>query len=289
MLIVADKPGQLGNMLFVYANLVACAVENNLVVANPVLEGYADLFPATCKDLLGRYHSVQSRIRCTLRRRKLVSDLFRLGVRILANLRIELPWVRQVTLSDWNKQFDLSDREFLASLKPRQHVLLRGWLFRDPPAVARHIGAVREFFRPHEKNQRNIDELIARARADSDVLIGVHIRHGIIHFNNTRKYFYTARRYAEMMEELTKLFPGQRVSFLICSDWPQEPSTFSRLKVTFGTGDLIEDLYSLARCDYLIGAPSTFTMWASFYADVPLNVVRTADQQMNLSDFSVYG
>ena len=288
MLIIADKPGQLGNMLFVYANLIASAMENNFAVANPVFEDYADLFPSTCKDLLSRFPSGQSRIACTPRRRKLTSELFRNAARVLSRLHLTLPWMRQITLQDWNEQLYLSDPNFLASLNSRQHVLLRGWLFRDAPALKKHVTAVRDFFRPHEHNQRRIDELISQARQNSDVLIGVHIRHGIIHFANTRKYFYTARRYAEMMDELTGLFPGRRVSFLICSDWPQDPQVFARFDVTFGTGDLIEDMYALARCDYLIGAPSTFTMWASFYNDVPLNIIRSADQQMNLSDFTVH-
>lgn len=288
MLIIADKPGQLGNMLFVHANLIASAMENNLVVANPVFEDYADLFPSTCKDLLSRFPAAQSRIACTPRRRKLISEAFRNAARVLAGLHLELPWLRQITLLDWNEQLHLSDPKFLAALRPNQHVLLRGWLFRDAPALKKHAAAVRDFFRPHDENQRRIDELIAQARRNSDVLIGVHIRHGIIHFANTRKYFYTAKRYAEMMDDLTRLFPSKRVSFLICSDWPQDANVFERFDVTFGTADLIEDMYALASCDYLIGAPSTFTMWASFYNDVPLNVIRSADQQMALADFVVH-
>jgi hypothetical protein len=62
---------------------------------------------------------------------------------------------------------------------------------------------------------------------------------------------------------------------------------FAGLNVTFGTGDLIEDMYAFASCDYLIGAPSTFTMWASFYGKVPLNVIRSPDQTQKLTDFVV--
>ncbi|MFS8086666.1 MAG: hypothetical protein ACMG6H_13620, partial [Acidobacteriota bacterium] len=135
---------------------------------------------------------------------------------------------------------------------------------------------------------RNIDELISRARQNVDLLIGVHIRHGIIHFANTRKYFYTTHQYAAMMRELPALFPGKRVGFLVCSDWPQDAAIFSGLQVTFGTGDLIEDIYSLARCDYLIGPPSTFTMWASFYGNVPLHFILRADQRLAIEDFYVH-
>ena len=287
MIIVASKPGQLGNILFVYSHVIARAIESNLSVANPALDEYADLFPSTRGDLLCRFPARQSRVGTTARRRKLVYRFFHGVGRILGKLKLDLPPVRQITLRDWHTEFDLGDPEFLAGLKPRQGVLLLGWLFRDPRAMEKHSGAVREFFRPHERNQQNIDELITRARQDSDVLVGVHVRHGIIHFANTRKYFYTAQRYGEMMDELVQLFPGKRVSFLICSDWPQDPKLFSRFKVTFGTGDLIEDMYGFARCDYLIGPPSTFTMWASFYGQVPLNIICRNDQPQALDDFRV--
>jgi hypothetical protein len=193
-----------------------------------------------------------------------------------------------VTLIDWRTHFQLGDPKFLESLKPRQHVLLRGWLFRDHRALWKHADAVREFFRPHEKNWQRVQELISSARQDAEVLIGVHIRHGIIHFANTRKYFYTAHRYAAMMDEMVGLFRGKQVAFLICSDSPQDRSIFSKFRATFGTNDLIEDLIALSQCDYLIGPPSTFTMWASFYGAVPLNVIRRNDQRLVLEDFKVH-
>jgi hypothetical protein len=287
MLIIASKPGQLGNILFVYSHVIARAIESNLSVADPALDDYADLFPSTRNDLLCRFPAQRSLMRPTARRRRLVYRLFHTMARILGKLKLDLPPVRQITLSDWHSEFNLGEPAFLASLRPQQWVLLRGWLFRDDEAMSKHSHAVRDFLRPHDRNQRNIDELIARARAESDVLIGIHVRHGIIHFANTRKYFYTAHRYAEMMDELVTLFPGKRVSFLICSDWPQDPGIFFRFKVTFGTGDLIEDMYAFARCDYLIGPPSTFTMWSSFYGEVPLNLICSNDQRQILEDFRV--
>jgi len=29
-------------------------------------------------------------------------------------------------------------------------------------------------------------------------------------------------------------------------------------------------IFSFAKCDYIVGPPSTFTSWASFYGDVPV-------------------
>lgn len=51
---------------------------------------------------------------------------------------------------------------------------------------------------------------------------------------------------------------------------------------------IIEDMYSLAECDYIIGPPSTYTMWASFYGEVPLYMVDNPSLKPVLSDFKFY-
>jgi len=287
MIVVANKPGQLGNMLYVYSNLIGRAIESNLKVANTALDNYADLFPSTAGDLFCRFPAKISRIRPTSRRRRFIYHLVHSTTRILSKLRLNLPFIRQITIKDWHTEINLGDPKFLASLKPRQLVLLRGWLFRDIPALQKHADAIREFFRPREDYLRNIDAVIERARKDVDILVGVHIRQGILYYANVRQYFYPTVRYAEMMDEIIRLFPDRRVGFLICSDWPQDPELFSRFRFTFGSNHLIEDMYAFARCDYLIGPPSTFTVWASFYGNVPLNVIRTPDQRQSLEDFQV--
>ncbi|HAX17707.1 MAG TPA: hypothetical protein DCY00_03825 [Actinobacteria bacterium] len=47
----------------------------------------------------------------------------------------------------------------------------------------------------------------------------------------------------------------------------------------------IEDLYSLALCDYIFGPPSTFSMWASFYGEVPLRFITNPDTDLSLDKF----
>jgi hypothetical protein len=274
-------------MLLIYSHLIGRAIESNFKVANTAFDDYAGLFPSTANDLLCRFPPEKSRIRCTRLRRRFIYHLFHFTTRVLSKLRLKLPFLREITLMDWHTEFNLGDPQFLASLKPRQLVLLRGWLFRDPEALRKHAEAVREFFRPLDRQSRNVAAVIKRARRGADILVGVHIRQGILYFANARQYFYTTERYAEMMGEIAALFPGSRVAFLICSDWAQDPELFSRFRATFGTNDLIEDLYAFARCDYLVGPPSTFTAWASFYGNVPLNIISRADQRQTMEDFQV--
>jgi hypothetical protein len=47
------------------------------------------------------------------------------------------------------------------------------------------------------------------------------------------------------------------------------------------------DLYSLARCDYVFGPPSTYSQWASFYGNKPLLHVFDRDSQLLPERFGV--
>ena len=48
----------------------------------------------------------------------------------------------------------------------------------------------------------------------------------------------------------------------------------------------IEDLYALSICDYILGPPSTFSMWASFYGGVPLRFIKHSNDKIFLREFS---
>jgi len=286
MIVISDKPGQLGNMLMLFSHFIARARESDLSVSNLAFDDYAHRFPATEQDLFCRFPARKSWFSGNRFRRNLLYKASNSTVRLLHRFGGHFGQVRSLALNDWDTELRLSSPDFLDTARSSQLLFVRGWGFRDGEMVRKHAEEIREFFRIPEKNQKNIDELIAHARHDTDVLIGIHIRHGVLHFENTRRYFYATPRYADFMDQLITLFPGQRVSFLLCSDWPQDPATFSKFNVTFGTGDLVEDLYAFARCDYLVGIPSTFTMWASFYGQVPLSFIRSVDQRLNLSDFA---
>ena len=73
------------------------------------------------------------------------------------------------------------------------------------------------------------------------------------------------------MNSVVKLFYRKNFKFFIGSNIPQNPSLFYNFNCGFGSGHLVEDIYALAECDYVVGPPSSYTMWASFYGDQPLD------------------
>ena len=50
--------------------------------------------------------------------------------------------------------------------------------------------------------------------------------------------------------------------------------------------DGITDLYALSRCDLIIGSPSSYSQWASFYGDVPLCLILRDKMNIIIDSFS---
>ncbi|APB33857.1 hypothetical protein GlitD10_1534 [Gloeomargarita lithophora Alchichica-D10] len=151
-------------------------------------------------------------------------------------------------------------------------ILIQGWYVRASQSMKKHEPIVREYFTPLPTYQANIDNLMQPLREKYDILVGLHIRAGDYRLLLNGVYIYSLENWRLLMAKMVNLLPDQNVAFLICSDenYRSQTDFFAGFSVYFGTGHLIEDLYSLAQCDYLLGAPSTYSLWASFYGRVPL-------------------
>jgi hypothetical protein len=164
-------------------------------------------------------------------------------------------------------------------IKQAPFVFLEGLYFLDNTAFVKHSETIRAFFRPLKRIEEKIDRHIKKAREGANILIGVHIRQGDYREFRDGMYYYTTEEYAVTMEQVAKLLPDRSLTFLICSDAPQDHRYFQEFSFEFGPGHFIEDLYALAACDYIIGPPSTFSQWASFYGRVPRYVINYKAEQ----------
>lgn len=286
MLIIASKPGQLGNRLFLFANLIGGAIEHGYTLANPSFDEYANYFQLTSRDLFCRYPPRRSLFKGRPAARRLLYLVCYYAARALVRGGVNSRPLQAISL-DWDEGLQLADPRFLARLEGRPLLFLQGWGIRDDAALAKHADRVREFFTPLEEFRANVRALIGGARRRGDVLVGVHIRRGDYRTFKGGKYFYALDAYAGLMERAGAIFPGRRVTFLVCSDEDPGGEVFSQFDCVRGTGHFIEDLYALAECDYLMGPPSTYTMWASFYGRVPLYSVLDPGRAPRLEDFAV--
>jgi hypothetical protein len=283
MIVIARSFGQLGNRLFLYAHFIAAAREYGVQLANPCFAEYAHLFPATANDLWCRYpRQPITTSPPALRTRKVLAKSVYLAARSLSTIGLtDYPF--HVLRIKGEQTCDLGSEEFAGLARSNRHLLALGWLFRSERLCTQHADAVRDHFQIAPEHRQHVDRVIAAIRAESDVIVGVHIRHGDYATFLNGKYFYSVAQYADWMRSIAAQLAGKRVAFLVCSNAEVNQDDFGDLRVHFGPGHIIQDMYAMAEADLLIGPPSTYTGWASFYGNVPLVAMETADQPIVIS------
>ena len=283
MIVIARSYGQLGNRLILYSHFIAAAREYGVDLANPCFSEYAHLFPTTFSDRWCRFplRATESQRRPSLLQRQVLSKAVYLSGKTLWLLRLRHYPFHVIRLRG-EEACDLGGDEFARMVRSGRPVLASGWAFRSERLLQKHATAVRDHFHIAEPHRSTVDRLLAKLRQESDVVVGVHIRHGdYANFMNGR-YYYSTQQYADMMQRVADQLPGQRVSFLVCGNSPLQTTDFPGLHVTLGPGHIIEDMYALAETDLMMGPPSTYTGWASFYGNTPLSYMQSASHTFDV-------
>ena len=96
------------------------------------------------------------------------------------------------------------------------------------------------------------------------------------------KYYFDDKVYAEHINRFAELHKGQEIHvYLSTNDREVTAETYQQLcpsvMVHHLQGSAPEDLFMLSECDYVIGPPSTFSLVAAMYRDIPLYRMDTAD------------
>lgn len=289
MIIISKKFGQLGNRLFLFAHFIAFAIENNRKIMNLAFHEYANLFENTKKDIFCRFPAKQS-FSGNFFLRKLLYDVIQPIYKMTEN-REKLGKIRIIAAYPCDKnrmEFRLDDPKFLGSIEPKQILLSRGSYFCDYPNLLKHADKIREYFKPLTPHETNVNDLVKNIRGLCDVLIGIHIRRGDYETYQGGKFYYDLDTYLKVMGNVMRLFPNKKVGFLVCSNETLDKNKFSAFRVAFGTSQILEDMYLLAGCDYIIGPSSTYSRWASFYGNVPNYILKNPDKTVEIEDFISY-
>lgn len=297
IIVIAYKPGQLANRLLQFAAFIAFSESTGLTIVNPSFDEYAALFPSTAKDVLCRYPSVDSRFSGSTTLRHWIYGAAYYATRILVRGRVGGRMCRALFL-DWEQKRFL-DTAFLQEISRSRLVFVQGWRFMmplvtpmenpgPPGGIEPYAEVIRRHFIPNPGTTSQVDTLVGDARRDG-LLVGVHIRHGdFLTDKNQGRYYYTAEQYAAKLREVVELHRPALVSFLVCSDSPQPSQAFDGLSCTFSGKSALVDLYALARCDRIIGPPSSFSLWASFYGGVPLCWLFDIREPIRLESFKAF-
>lgn len=166
-------------------------------------------------------------------------------------------------------------------------MFLLGFRLRAYEYVYRHRKALCDYFTPVESIRKEIDVVEQEGRQSADVLVGVHIRQGDYADFEGGRFYHSQELYAAKMAKVEQLLAPRKVTFLTVAEGEIDEAQFKGLNTVKGPGSAIGDMYSLARCDYIMGVHSTFSRWAAFYGDVPHYVMWDVAEEPTLEKFKV--
>jgi hypothetical protein len=285
--LVARPEGQLGNRIFQAAAFQAAAWERGFPLLNPALGPYAEFFPALAEDFFCRSGQGLPMVRWRV--------LFCRTLDALTFLPLHPVWaagrcaVLDIAAShDGSEEdYDLCGEEFAGILAGHRLVVAKGWKFRAHAALKSRREDVVRLFTPRQDIREEVERCVARARAGSDLLVGLHVRLGDYATWLGGRFYYGLDAYAAWIKAVGAIWPEKRVSFVICSNGNVDDLLgLPGIRASVGPGEPITDLYALAACDFLIGPPSTFTLWASYYGGAPLHMLMEKDQKLHIASFA---
>lgn len=166
----------------------------------------------------------------------------------------------------------------------------KGWdTRRDIRYLQQTKQELQRIFEPRQEIVRRANDMMGQLHTEADIVIGVHIRRGDYATWQQGRFFFSLDEYHRFMLQAASIFEGRRVAFFISSNEPFDTSVFHGCCCQrFGNepSAAILDLYTLSRCDYILGPVSTFSRWASFIGDVPLCFLESKDQTISHDSFS---
>lgn len=174
----------------------------------------------------------------------------------------------------------------LCVMQSKQNYIIDGWEHRhDTSYISEQKERLIRLFAPAVEVQKKIKKTLSNY---DGITIGVHIRRGDYIDWCNGAYYYADEVYVRIMEELAAEAKqkGKKIRFLICSNEPFYAKQTGLNSIRIPNADGITDLYGLASCDYIVGPPSSYSQWASYYGNVPLCLILNEEQKVSLNDFS---
>lgn len=209
-------------------------------------------------------------------------------------------------------QFNEKDgdtREQEQIMLTRRNVVAEGWEARFYPEFIEYFDEIKALFAFNAKVRKSVGNYLAQNGGEHTTKVGIHIRRGDYSRWQGGKFFYTDAQYLGVMRSIAEYIcsktPGEEcaISFYVCGNDPAlDESTYEaeireiaialnaagnhcRLTVNFPKGNPGEDLCLLSECNLLAGPPSTFTLVASMYREMPLYWIKEPSKSVSEADF----
>ena len=153
------------------------------------------------------------------------------------------------------------DTAELLALATKKLVLVAGWNYRDKSLTSKWQPQISKKFSINERKLRStpVYQRQAQWKKSGYDVVGVHVRRGDYSLWRGGRYFFGDDVY---LEHVRRIGATSATRFVIFSSHDHPFSGSEEIIVSENHWSV--DHWLMANCDYLIGPPSTFTMWASY-------------------------
>lgn len=285
VIILKHGGGELANQLWNYISIYAYSLERNRECENHSFFEYAHFFDipqiknktiysvffSPFRNFIGRRSALRTRFfRALYKAYILFVYTTRRGSIVSSVNSTNTPFY--LPPSHLSKQF------FFDAEKNNDVLYFDGWLFRNPDGIAKYRDKIIHYFTPKEFVRRTIDSTIAPLRKRYAHIIGVHIRQGDYATFKNGQYFLETLRVFEVLKEYLKENVRQREEtiFIITSDGSIDENDFPGLNIICPNGNTVEDLFTLATTDVIIGSDSSYGNLAAYFGNIP-HIVMTKE------------
>ena len=257
MIIIAEPYGDHSNRLFQAVHYEAYCLDRQIGFMNAAFDDMAAHYPAlrqgATKRLLHQAAKVLVRTRLAAIQRDLKSAL-------------ELDTARKKGMT------------FVGGFDFRAHDLTRAHqdYFIEKYAIDKRVASCCKLARE-----------IEIWKSTGIAVVGVHMRRGDYQRFKGGRYYYSDAIYESSMRSIEKLIAatGMRTKFILFSNEEFSMTPGVGIDYTCSKNDWLTDHFLMSQCNFLVGPPSTFTLWASFMGKVPYHHILEPDETIALSSF----
>ena len=184
------------------------------------------------------------------------------------------------------KDADCDQKALEQKMLRHRHIVVSGWNVRFYDHFLKYREEICELFRIDEQYTLPVDEAMKAAEAgEKGVRLGVHIRRGDYAHWQYGKFCFSDEVYARHINQFATLHSEETIHVYLSTNDPEvSAETYQQLcpkvRIHLLQGSAPEDLYMLSACDYVMGPPSTFSLVASMYRDIPLYRMDSEDEEL---------
>ncbi len=168
-------------------------------------------------------------------------------------------------------------------METHRHFVVSGWFARMYDQFLKYRDEICDLFQLREEYAKPLRERMEIAIGGTNtgaLRLGLHIRRGDYKDFYAGKFFYDNATYAAYVMEYARQNTAKDiVTFISTNDRTVSPDDFEKLCqgcqnsikfIVMPENNPAQDMIMLSECDAIIGPPSTFSLTACMYHDIPL-------------------